>query len=177
MKSRNGYISETLSPMFDKVLTKKLPGYAFSSSMFCHAGIDELGDDTGETTCLYWVEPHDDVGTYQFFITDGQLVVADYFDKNYVYGTYSNAQEFDAQYDLGADYSLIMIMIEMLSDHKAYAYLSLDSEYIDHRELMSRSGWNDRRIKKHFPNVQLCEIDHVKYYPLNQVLAIEKTID
>lgn len=59
-------------------------------------------------------------------------------------------------------------------ENNGYAYIGIDSHFITHEELMKREGWTDRRIKKEFGIMPLDELDRVRYYRLNEVIAKEQ---
>lgn len=179
MKSRNGKLSKKLSSIFDKHVEMYMPGYTVGSAIYCHSGIDELGEQLGtESPRLYWSDKGE-VGTYQFYIKDDELYVADYFDEEYIYSTHSlkDYESFDTQYDVVVTMAEIILILNKLIEHNAYAYMIIEPKMIGHKELMMRTGWNDRRIKKHFGIVPADEHDYEQYYSFVKVLEVETTRD
>lgn len=147
--------------------------YMNDGTHFDHAQYLSVDDEA--LIGLFLMDKGDDVGTYQFYFEDGQIVVADYFDRDQVYGKHDE-DTFNTQYDVGLSFENITYIFTALEEYNAKAYLSVESRMITHRELMDRKGWYDRRIKKYFPDARPDELDRVKYYPLDKILKIEETI-
>ena len=171
----NEHLKEILTRLFHGYIEDRKPGYK-SGGVFYHAGIDERGEDSEDHNIrIHLMEDGSDVGLYQFYIEDDFLVVADYFEREDVYGKYTN-HEFDEIYDVILNWSDWMYLLKLLKLENAYAYVAIDSRYITHKDLMCRLGWDDKRIKDNFPNTPMDSYDKVKYYPLVKVFEIEKTL-
>lgn len=90
------------------------------------------------------------VGTYQFYFNkQGSVVVSDYFDEDKVFGTYGlyEGTKFNQVFDLNINFNNIVYFLSLLQQEKAYMYISIDDDMIQHQDLIMRKGWTDRRIK------------------------------
>ena len=174
--SRNSKLQDVLSSRIDLFIKSIGKGFSLSSAMYCHSGIDELGEQGNEThNIIQWCDKDSDIGTYQFWLDGNKIVVADYLDEAHVYGQYSR-DEFDLLFDVGLCFDELKFILDVMVEHNAYCFLELDSEYLNHKELMARTGWYDKRITKYFPNVVHDEHDREKYYPLTRILEIEQSL-
>lgn len=165
----NATISNKVTPLVNTFIEQYLEPRGFTTQTTM---IIDNEDEQGSTLML--LDTNDDIGTYQFTYDSRGLVVANYFDSNVVYGTYKDAKKFEADYDLPIKFGELVGLVNLLSTFYASAYIGIDSKYLDHRELLDRSGWTDRRIKKEFGIVPKCEFDRVSYYRLNEVIQKEQ---
>ncbi|EMN5860188.1 hypothetical protein RJ495_000717 [Pluralibacter gergoviae] len=165
----NKLISNTVTPLINDHVSQHLEPRGFTTN--CTMIMD---NEESQVSVLRLCDPDNDIGTYQFYIdTQGSLVVTDYHDVGIVFGTYNNAEQFKEDFDLPITFNELKGLLSILAANDASAFIGIDSVFIDHPELMLRTGWTDRRIKKEFGIVPKCEIDNVSYYRLNEVLAKE----
>lgn len=166
----NAQISRLLTPVFDEYIEHSLHPRGFTSftSMICN--VEDSDDDISS---LQLCDEDSDIGTYMFYRKESKIIVADYMDSTVIYGEYTDHQKFDDDYDIPLTLSNIEYFLNILESNKAYCYIGINSLMITHHELMTRKGWNDRRIKKEFGIVPRCEYDGVSYYPLDKVLEKE----
>lgn len=167
----NSQIHSKVSLLVSNFTTTHLVPRGFDSFTTCVIDIED--PKQGSTVKL--IDPSSDIGTYQFYHdwTNSSLVVANYFDSSVVYGTYKTAEQFTNDFDLPIKFSELVELVNLLVVNQASLYIGVDSAYIDHTELLSRTGWTDRRIKKEFGIVPKCEFDRISYYRLNEVISKE----
>ncbi|BEN31418.1 hypothetical protein QZP90_18065 [Serratia marcescens] len=164
----NARINSILSTLVDSYITNMIEPTGYSTHVTMYI------DNEDEESKLLLIDPESDTGTYRFYKKDGALVVTDYFDSDVVYGVYKDEMQFNTDYDLPVSFQHISDLLDIFIENNGYAYIGIDSHFITHEELMKREGWTDRRIKKEFGIMPLDELDRVRYYRLNEVIAKEQ---
>lgn len=165
----NQRIHNKVTPLANEYVEKSLEpkGYTTSSTMII--------DNEEHSSTLMLCDPEDDIGTYQFYFDSARnVIVADYLNRDVVFGEYYEEEDFSTDFDLPITLQDIKGLLQLLTLSSASAYVCIDSKFIDHRELLARNDWTDRRIKKEFGIVPKCEFDRVSYYRLNEVIQKEQ---
>ncbi|UXI41499.1 hypothetical protein [Enterobacter hormaechei] len=165
----NHRISNKVTPLVNEYVENHLEprGFTTSSTMII--------DNDEESSTLLLGDVDNDIGTYQFYFDSSRnLIVADYMNRKHVCGVYNDEEEFSKDFDLPITFVEIKDLLQLLTLNSASAYITVDSYFINHWELLARDGWTDRRIKKEFGIVPKCEFDAVSYYRLNEVIQKEQ---
>ncbi|WP_394520909.1 hypothetical protein C1N60_11965 [Pantoea sp. SGAir0184] len=144
--SSNATVMASVYPKVEGYIKKNMVGYMSTS-------VCVLNTDDENQSKLYLCDKDSDVGTYQFSINEeDSVVVSDYFDEDEVFGTYGlyEGSKFNKDFDLNIKFNNIVYFLSLLQQEKAYMYINIDDDMIQHQNLIMRKGWTDRRIKQVF---------------------------
>lgn len=163
----NAKVMASVCPKVEEYIKTKMVGYMSTS-----LAVQDIDEDNQST--LYVTDKDSDVGTYQFYFNkQGSVVVADYFNENTVYGAYGlyEGTKFNEEYDLNITFNNIVYFLSLLQQEKAFMFISIDDDLIQHQDLIMRKGWTDRRIKQVF-GIKPYEFGE-RWYSLLEVLKEE----